>query len=175
MKPNRNYITPFIFLTFLVVGLSGLLMFLHLFDGYTEVVHEYLGLFFLLCAIFHIVINWKALKVHFKKVVFLPSLFALLVVSATLVVGEAMYPPVDLVILNRIVKAPIKDAFRALNIDYEIAAERLKSKGISVGDAHTIEDLWNNHGANPEEVIDLMMECSVEPKGYPASNRIRQQ
>lgn len=70
MNLNRNYITPFISLVFLVVGLSGLLMFFHLFDGYTEVVHELLGVFFVICAMFHIILNWKALKIHFKRGVF---------------------------------------------------------------------------------------------------------
>jgi len=57
MKLNRNYVTPFISLVFLVVGLTGVLMFFHLFDGYTEVVHEYMGMFFVICAISHIVLN----------------------------------------------------------------------------------------------------------------------
>lgn len=57
MKLNRNFVTPFISLVFLMVGISGLLMFLHLFDGYTEVLHEVFGLFFVICAVFHIILN----------------------------------------------------------------------------------------------------------------------
>ncbi len=67
MKLKRNYVTPFISLNFLVLGISGMLMFFHLFDGYTEVVHEFFGLFFFICSIFHIILNWKALKIHLKK------------------------------------------------------------------------------------------------------------
>src|SRR5690606_940087 len=118
MKLNRNYITPFISLVFLVVGISGLLMFFHLFDGYTEVVHEILGLLFMVCAIFHIILNWKALKIHFKKGVFLPALLGVLTISAILIVSERIYPPVDLQMMDRMVKAPIGDAFRTLNINY---------------------------------------------------------
>src|SRR5690606_22048435 len=121
MKPNRNYITPFISIVFLIVGISGLLMFFHLLDGYTEVVHEILGVFFVICAIFHIILNWKALKIHFKKKVFLPALLAALTLSAVLVISEIMYPPIDLQIMDRIVKAPVKDAFTALNVDYNQA------------------------------------------------------
>lgn len=158
MKPNRNYVTPFIAIVFLVVGVTGLLMLFHLLDGYTEVVHEILGLFFLICAIFHIIINWKALKIHFKRGVFLPALCAILTVSILLVVAESMYPPVDLQIMNRIVKAPVKDVFRALEVDYEEAGEKLKRKGVSVEKAHAFEDLWNNTEANAEEIIDLLLE-----------------
>jgi hypothetical protein len=158
MKLNRNYITPFISLVFLVVGLSGLLMFFHLFDGYTEVVHEILGLFFIVCAIAHIIINWTALRVHFKKGVFIPALIGVLIISASLIVSESMHPPVDALIINNIVKAPINDAFRALNVDYKITAEKLKEHGISIQKANTIEDIWMNNDADPEEVIDLILE-----------------
>lgn len=158
MKPNRNNVTPFISLVFLVVAISGLLMFFHLFDGYTEVVHEILGLFFVVCAIFHIILNWKALKIHFKKGVFLPALFGVVTVSAILIVSERMYPPVDLQMMERIVKAPVGDAFRALDINYDKASAKLKEKGILIEKATTIKEIWLNNNSDPEEVIDLIME-----------------
>lgn len=157
MKLNRNYVTPFISLVFLVVGLSGLLMFFHLFDGYTEVVHEYLGVFFVVCAVFHIILNWKALKIHFKRGVFIPALLGVLAISVTLIVGESIYPPVDTIIINKIVKAPINDAFKALEVDYSEAYKRLKTNGISIEGATTIEAIWINNNADPEKVIDLIM------------------
>ncbi|MFB5946415.1 DUF4405 domain-containing protein [Albibacterium profundi] len=157
MKLNRNYVTPFISLVFLVVGLSGLLMFFHLFDGYTEVVHEYLGVFFVVCAVFHIILNWKALKIHFKRGVFIPALLGVLAISVTLIVGESIYPPVDTIIINKIVKAPINDAFKALEVDYSEVYKRLKTNGISIEGATTIEAIWINNNANPEKVIDLIM------------------
>lgn len=158
MKPNRNYVTPFISLVFLVVAISGLLMFLHLFDGYTEVVHEILGLFFVVCAIFHIILNWKALRIHFKKRVFLPTLFGVLAVSVILIVSERMYPPVDLQMMERIVKAPVGDAFRALDINYQDAARKLEEKGMFIDKARNFEDLWMLNDADPEEIIDLLLE-----------------
>lgn len=158
MKLNRNYVTPFISLVFLVVGISGLLMFFHLFDGYTGVVHEILGLLFVICAIFHIILNWKALKIHFKKSVFLPALLAVLTLAVVLIISERMYPPVDLQIMDRIVKAPVEDAFRVLNINEEQAAAKLTEKGISVENVQTFEELWKHNDANAEEVIDLLLE-----------------
>lgn len=157
MKLNRNYITPFISLVFLVVGISGLLMLFHLFDGYTEVVHEILGVFFIICAIFHIIINWKALRIHFKKGVFIPALLGVLTLSVILIISERMSPPVDLVIFNKMVKAPINDAFKTLDINYEKASEKLKENGLSIENATTLEEIWINNDSNPEKVIDLIM------------------
>lgn len=158
MKLNRNYVTPFISLVFLVVGLSGMLMFFHLFDGYTEVVHEFLGVFFVVCAVFHIILNWKALKIHFKKAVFLPALLGVITITSLLVVMERLYPPVDLQIMNRIVKVPVRDAFKALNINYDEANIKLKARGIGIENAQSLEDLWKLNNADAEVIIDLLLE-----------------
>ncbi len=158
MKLSRNYITPFISLTFLVIGITGILMFFHLFDGYTEVVHEILGLFFIVCAIFHIILNWTALKIHFKKSVFLPALLAILTISALLIMAERLYPPVDLQIMSRIVKAPVEDAFKALQVDSDMAIKRLEAKGIVIEGVGNMEDIWIKNNVSPETVIDLILE-----------------
>lgn len=158
MKLNRNYITPFISLVFLVVGLTGILMFFHLFDGYTEIVHELLGLFFVVCAVFHILLNWKALKIHFKKGVFIPAALAVAVISILFIIQQQRSPKVDTMLLDRIIKAPINDVFKALNVDSSKAVKRLESNGISIDGATKLEDIWINNNADPEEVFDLIME-----------------
>lgn len=157
MKLNRKYITPFITLVFLVVALSGLLMLFHLFDGYTEVMHESLGLVFVIFAIFHILVNWKSLKTHFGKKVFLPAAIAVAVVSTAFVIHQRGNPTLDTLIVKRIVKAPIMKAFQALNIDYDQALRTLKSNGIFIGDSKTIEEIWQKNEVSPQEVIDLIV------------------
>mgnify|MGYP003576321812 CR=1 FL=1 len=158
MKLNRNYVTPFISLTFLVVGISGVLMFFHLFDGYTEVVHEFLGLFFFICAIFHVILNWKALKIHFKRGVFMPATLALTLISLLFIVEQQYSPKVDTIILERISKASIADAFKALQLDSLKAAKKLEAKGISIKKATTLGDIWTKNETNIMEVFDLIIE-----------------
>ncbi|NGM89528.1 hypothetical protein G5B35_19735 [Parapusillimonas sp. SGNA-6] len=120
--------------------------------------HEVLGLFFTISAVFHILLNWKALKIHFKKAVFLPALFGVIMITSLLVVMERLYPPVDLQIMNRIIKAPVRDAFQALNINYEEANIKLKAKGIAIENAQSLEDLWKMNNADAEVIIDLLLE-----------------
>ena len=158
MKLNRNLITPFIFLIFLVVGLSGILMFFHVFDGYIEVVHELLGVTFVVFAIFHVIVNWIGLKSHFGKKVFVPAGIVVLLISLAFIVLEKMYPPVDIVFAEKIVKAPISDSFKVLDVDYSEASKILEKNGITIGDAKTLEEIWIKNEADPEEVIDLIME-----------------
>ncbi|GAA4520942.1 MULTISPECIES: DUF4405 domain-containing protein [Sphingobacterium] len=158
MKINRNIVTPFISLIFVVVAITGMLMLFHLWDGYTEVLHEVLGLLFVFCAAFHILLNWKSLRGHFKKGVFLPAALAVLVLSAILVVAEITYPPVDLQIMERLTKAPVEDALKALGVDYTTAATRLQQKGVSLEEIVIFEDLWRHHDMDAEEVIDMLLE-----------------
>jgi hypothetical protein len=105
MRLSRNFVTPFITIVFLVVALSGLLMFFHIFDGYTEVVHEILGLFFVILTVFHIILNWKALKIHFKKRVFITAAIAVAVISVLLIVQQHYNPKFDTILLERITKS----------------------------------------------------------------------
>ena len=59
---------------------------------------------------------------------------------------------------HKIIRAPIRDAFKVLDANYEEASKRLKNKGILIGEACTIEEIWIKNNADPEEVIDLIME-----------------
>ena len=158
MKFNRNYITPFVALIFLVIAISGLLMYLHLFDGYTEVVHENLAVAFVIFAILHIVVNWAGLRTHFKKTVFVPAAITIFLISAGFIYLQMKDPKLDTILLERIVKAPIPDAFRALNVRYEKAFENFKKKGINLKNSKTIEDIWLKNDISPVEVVDLIVE-----------------
>ena len=158
MKVNRNYITPFVALIFLVIAISGLLMYLHLFDGYTEVVHENLAVAFVIFAILHIVVNWAGLRTHFKKTVFVPAAITIFLISAGFIYLQMKDPKLDTILLERIVKAPIPDAFRALNVRYEKAFENFKKKGINLKNSKTIEDIWLKNDISPVEVVDLIVE-----------------
>lgn len=157
MKLNRNFVTPLIALVFLVVGFSGVLMYFHLFDGYTEIVHEYLGLTFVVFSIFHIIINWGDLKSHFRKKIFIPAGIVVLVISIGFIVLEKIYVPIDIVLIEKLVKAPISDSFRVLEIDYSKASQTLENNGIFIGDSKTIEDIWIKNESSPQEVIELII------------------
>jgi hypothetical protein len=103
-------------------------------------------------------LNWKALKIHFKRGVFIPAGFAVAVVSTLFMVQQQLHPKVDTILLDRIIKAPIDDVFKALKVDSVEAVKRLQANGISIDGAKTIAEIWMNNDADPEEVFDLIME-----------------
>jgi uncharacterized protein DUF4405 len=160
MKPDRKYITPFISLLFVVLAITGLLMLFHLFDGYTEVAHELIGIGFVIAAMFHIIINWNGLKSHFGKKVFLPAALAVLSLAAIFVYIERLQLPIGIVFTERITKAPLTDSFKVLEVDYQQASKRLQQHRIYIGNAGTIEEIWIANDADPEEVIELILESN---------------
>ncbi|WP_437637334.1 DUF4405 domain-containing protein [Sorangium sp. So ce854] len=157
MKLNRNFVTPFLAFIFVPVGISGVLMFFHVADGFTEVLHEIMGLAFVLFIFLHVAINWKSMRGHFGKPNFAVAAAAATVLSAGLIVLERAQLPADLVILERVARAPISDSFRVLEIDHTRAAAVLSKRGIALDGAETLEDLWANNDSSPEEVVEALL------------------
>lgn len=158
MKLDRKYVTPFISLLFVVLAITGIFMLFHLFDGYTEVAHELIGIGFVLAAILHIILNWKGLKVHFMKRVFMPATIAVTALTSTFVYLERKQLPLDIVIVDKTFKAPLKESCKILNIDYLIAIKKLEEKGYKISDIKTLEDIWKKNETDPQEVIELLMD-----------------
>jgi hypothetical protein len=158
MKIDRNYVTPFIALIFLVLAITGLFMYFHLFDGYTEVAHEMMGLGFVAAATFHILVNWKSLKTHFGKKVFLPAALAVFAISSGFIISGRLHTPVDQVLQDKLIKAPLADSFKVLGVNYTEASQKLKKHGLSIAGSNTLEDIWRKNEADPEEVVAWILE-----------------
>ncbi|XXX76429.1 DUF4405 domain-containing protein [Sorangium sp. So ce134] len=157
MKLNRHLITPFLTFFFVPVGVSGALMFFHLADGFTEVLHEVLGLTFVLFVALHVVINWKSMRSYFGKTNFTIAAAAVTILSGGLIALERAQLPVDLIILEKVARAPISHSFRVLEIDHTKAATALNKRGIELDGAETIEDIWVNNDSSPEEVVETLV------------------
>jgi len=158
MKLDRKYITPFISLLFVVLAITGIFMLFHLFDGYTEVAHELIGIGFVAAAIFHIILNWNGLKIHFMRQVFMPAAIAVAVLTLFFIYLERKQLPLDIVIVDKTFKAPLKESCEVLEIDYATAIKKLQIEGYKIRGIKTLEDIWKQNDRDPQEVIELLME-----------------
>lgn len=158
MKLSRSFITPLITIIFLAVALSGLLMFFHIFDGYTEVAHEILGVIFVVFSVLHVILNWKALKIHFKKRVFILSTIVVAVISILLVIQQQKSPKFDTILIERITNAPIEDVLKVLQVDSIVVVKRLEENGISFIEGASMEEIWINNKVSPKKLFDLIIE-----------------
>ncbi|WP_367914232.1 DUF4405 domain-containing protein [Leadbetterella sp. DM7] len=157
MKFNRDVITPFLGAVFIVVALSGILMFFHLLDDYTNVVHEFSGLTFAFFAILHIVTHWKSIENYGrKKRLFLPGIVILFVSVSWIVIGR-IKGNLERKLLEQMVQSPVCYSFKTLNIDYTRADSTLRHHSIMIKDTlQSIQEISIANKKSPEYIIKLI-------------------
>lgn len=86
---KRSCISGFVAISFTLVGISGVLMLLHVKNGAIATLHEWIGLLFVVAGIFHLVLNWKAFVKYCKQpLVIVTIVAAVLMGTALLVAGS---------------------------------------------------------------------------------------
>lgn len=96
-------LTPYLFLwdllcaamiaTFVVTAVTGVLMFLHVGRGLVTAAHEWLGLAFVVLALWHVVRNLAGLRAYCRQPVFVGSLLIGLAVGGVLIAATQGEPP----------------------------------------------------------------------------------
>lgn len=157
MKIKREFITPYITFLFLVIGLSGIFMFLHVFDDYTQIVHEFFGLAFVIFTVLHIIINWKSLRIHFKKKMFVTSAIVVLLLSVGLIILGKLHVDEERVIMEKLSNAPISNVFSVLDIEYNEAEKILKNHNIKIAGSNTIEEVSRKNQKSPNDILELII------------------
>lgn len=67
MVSLRQWATPLTVGSFLIMGVTGTLMFFHLDSGLNKVVHEWAGWVMIAGVAAHLVLNWRALMGYFRR------------------------------------------------------------------------------------------------------------
>lgn len=158
MKIKREIVTPYLIFIFLIVGLSGILMFFHLLDDYTNVVHEFLGITFAVFAILHIILNWKSiLNYSNKRLLAVPSVVIILIAGVFIVIGK-LKGNLERDLLEKLVQAPVSDSFKVLHVDFQQAKNTLQQKHIILKNAQeSIVEISENNRQSPEEIIEILI------------------
>lgn len=158
MKLKRNIITPYLTFLFIIVAISGILMLFHILDDYTQIVHELLGLVFVIFSIFHVIINWKSLKGHFKSKIFIISGIVILFFSVGFVIAGKLHVNHEQIMIERVVDAPISESFSVLNLDYSEVEKKLLKNNVTIGESKSIKDIGINNDKSAKEIIELIIE-----------------
>lgn len=144
---------------FLAIGITGILMFFHIFDKFTKDIHEILGLVFVLIVLFHIFYNFKSMKNYFKKNTFLLSgsiIFAIclgFIINASMQEGENP----KRVIITSVLKAPIEKSFALFKNDFQTSKDILEKNGIKIEEGKSIKELASLNKTSPFRIVDLLV------------------
>lgn len=157
MKKNyKSLATSLTTFTFLVISITGVLMFFHIFDKYTKQLHEILGLVFVLVALFHVLFNWKSMKNYFNKKSFILSFFLVSIVSLAFIFSaskEGENP--KRVVFNKIFTSSLHKSL-VLFDDYDKAIKKLENSGLKVQGAKSIIELSKINNTSPFRIISII-------------------
>ena len=152
---NRALATSLTTATFLIITISGIMMFFHFYDRPVKELHEYLGLAFVAAVIFHLFYNWKSMKSYFNKKSFYASLIAGAIVSAIFVISnqtEGKHPKG--VVFDAVFFAPTAQSYALLKV--KDASLKLKSAGLEVIEGETIMGIAKANKTSPFRIISIL-------------------
>lgn len=153
---KREYATSLTAVTFLVIAISGIMMYFHLLDNYVKEMHEIIGLLFVGAVILHLGANWAAMKNYFQKNVFHGMAAVMLIVAIGFIATTESGKSPKGQVIDAVLKAPIEQSFPILGKDLSLSSEKLAKAGIQVSQGKTIDEIAKANHKSPFEIVDIL-------------------
>lgn len=156
---QRDLATSFTTFLFLVMSITGVLMYFHILDNFTKQMHEIMGLGFVAIVLFHVFYNWKSMKSYFAKKVFLYSAVIVFLISSGFIANSIISPKSDnskRVIISSVLSAPLSDSLVLFNSNIDLAKAKLEKAGLKMGNAKTFQEIARENRVNPFEIVGII-------------------
>ena len=154
---NKTLATSLTTALFLVIGISGIMIYFDLFKGNVKDLHEILGLAFVIAVIFHLFFNWKQMKNYFNKKAFLSTALITSIITTGFILSSLYKSPSPKgVVLKSMMNTPITNALNVLDIEYDKAVQTLKNKNITLTKEDTLVSIAKKGNLHPFEVISIL-------------------
>ena len=155
MIPVRNWATPLTIGTFIVMAITGILMFFHVDRGINSGVHEWVAWLFLMGVAGHVTANFRPFKSHLKSGWGRTSVGVFIVVVAASFFTWGVRSGGQLLgaIRDGLVNTPLSTLDAIAHDEPEALQRRLMTHGILARKDQTIHDLT---GDNPSKQLQLL-------------------
>jgi len=153
----RDLATSATTLIFIVIAISGVMLYFKIFSSNVKQLHEILGLAFVVVAILHVFVNWKAMKNYFHKKTFISLTIVVALISAIFVsqtLNKSENP--KSLIIKSVINAPLESSLKVLNIDYKIALDKLKEQNYKNLEKDSIMEIAKANKTNPFKLISII-------------------
>ena len=156
----KKYSTPLTAVTAIVVCVTGVMMFFHLYKGEVQAMHEWLGMGFVVAAVLHLLRHRRPLAFMMKQ-----SRTHILLVLTLLVSLAFLYPSSGAQQVNpmratieAVLRAPIKDLAPVVGVTTEELAARLADAGVAQpSPTDSLESLAKTSQAEPMKLLTAAM------------------
>ena len=153
----RPWATPLTIGTFLLMAVTGLLMYFHVQIGLVKTAHEWLSIFMVGAVGLHLVVNWRVFERYFsqKVAVGIIGLFAILTVTA-LVIPQQGGPRggADRQAVNLLLNLPLTKLAEISNKSADSIRTNLTQQGFTITDPNsTLRQIAEASKRNPMEAL----------------------
>src|SRR5690606_15678085 len=143
----RTWSTPLTIGSFILMSVSGVLMFFDVVPGYLSFAHEWFSWFFLVGAGGHIAVNYRPLEKHLKSNWGRANvaIFSIILVVSTYSFGRITAPQLKWPISDALIEAPLSVLADVTRTDPADLQGKLKTHGIAATPDQNIRELAATH------------------------------
>ena len=155
----KKYSTPLTAATAIVVCVTGVMMFFHLYKGEVQAMHEWLGMGFVVAVVLHLLRHRRPLGLMMKQSRTHILLVLTLVISlAFLYPSSSQQPNPMRSTITAVMRAPLKDLAPVVGVTTAELTARFAEAGVARVDAtDTIETLAKAHETDPMKLLGAAM------------------
>ncbi|WP_095588271.1 DUF4405 domain-containing protein [Actibacterium ureilyticum] len=154
----RSWATPLTVGAFLIMSVTGSLMFFHLNSGLNKTVHEWAGWAMVIGVGAHLVLNWRAFTTYFKRPL------AKAVMGLGVVVLAASFVPTGSgagdspvrAAMGALGRADVASVVALTDRDLQAALDALQSAGIPATGQDTIASLSDGDRAREGQILNIL-------------------
>ncbi|MDE4173298.1 DUF4405 domain-containing protein [Phaeobacter sp. PT47_59] len=158
MRMLRTWATPLTIGSFLLMGVTGLLMFFHLDSGLNKVVHEWVGWVMVAGVLAHVLLNWRAFSVYFKR----PVAVTIMALSAVVLAGS--FVPVSgggspvRPVMMAVTQATVGAVIGVSGVPEQVALSRLGAAGFDATLETPLPDLTGGDREKEMAILSLLFQ-----------------
>jgi hypothetical protein len=145
LNPHRPWITPLVIGTFILMAVTGSLMFFHLDSGLNNTAHEWLGWAMVAAVLLHLLMNVNAFKRYFTQTTgrwVMAACAFVLALSFVPLGGSGGGKPPFVLPMQALANAPLSTVAQVAGIPTDALRVKLGSAGVvSQNDTQSIKDL----------------------------------
>ncbi|MCI5097966.1 MAG: DUF4405 domain-containing protein [Rhodobacteraceae bacterium] len=158
MSALRKWATPLTIGSFLLMGVTGILMFFHLDIGLNKLAHEWAGWIMVVGVLAHVVLNWRAFSVYFKR----PAARVIMGVSAIVLAGS--FVPVSgggspvRPVMMAVAQAPVSTVIELSGVPEQEALSRLSAAGFDATPETSMSGLTGGDRDKQMQILSLLFQ-----------------
>ncbi|MEZ5676100.1 MAG: DUF4405 domain-containing protein [Thalassovita sp.] len=138
----RKYATPLTIGSFILMAVTGTLMFFHLNTTFNKVAHEYLGIVMIAAVVLHLVLNWRAFTTYFKRPLAMGIMgIFILALGLSFIPSSQKGGRPEFGAVRMVISAPVSTLAPMLGTDTQGVIDRLAAQDVAATPDQSLSDL----------------------------------